>query len=105
MSVSSPSSSSTSRKKVTVKSSDGETFEVEERIALGSGMIKQLLEVNAEPKKTPVLNVTGRVLSLVISYLSRPANPTRPRCWRTGTRLLSKSMPQYCSSSYWEVIS
>ncbi|OWM88858.1 hypothetical protein CDL15_Pgr020812 [Punica granatum] len=73
MSVSSLSSAS--RRKVTLKSSNGETFEVQERIVLKSGTIKQLLEVNAEPKTIPVHNVTGRVLSLVISYLSRHASP------------------------------
>ena len=55
-------------KKVTLKSSDGEIFEVEETVAMESQTIKSLIEDDCANNTIPLPNVTSRILSLVIQY-------------------------------------
>ncbi|XP_030944203.1 SKP1-like protein 1B [Quercus lobata] len=55
-------------KKVTLKSSDGEIFEVEETVAMESQTIKSLIEDDCADNAIPLPNVTSRILSLVIQY-------------------------------------
>ncbi|XP_065628333.1 SKP1-like protein 1B [Quercus suber] len=55
-------------KKVTLKSSDGEIFEVEETVAMESQTIKGLIEDDCADNAIPLPNVTGHILSLVIQY-------------------------------------
>ncbi|XP_050262234.1 SKP1-like protein 1B [Quercus robur] len=57
-----------SLKKVTLKSSDGEIFEVEETVAMESQTIKSLIEDDCANNTIPLPNVTSRILSLVIQY-------------------------------------
>lgn len=58
-------------KKVTLKSSDGETFEVEESVALESQTIKHMIEDDCADNAIPLPNVTGKILSKVIEYCKK----------------------------------
>ena len=60
-----------SSKKVTLKSSDGETFEVEEIVAVESQTIKHMIEDDCADSVIPVPNVTGKILSKVIEYCKK----------------------------------
>ena len=60
-----------SGKKVTLKSSDGETFEVEEAVALESQTIKHMIEDDCADNAIPLPNVTGKILSKVIEYCKK----------------------------------
>ncbi|KAL4616228.1 hypothetical protein ACB092_07G183600 [Castanea dentata] len=57
-------------KKVTLKSSDGEIFEVEESVAMESQTIKNLIEDDCADTSIPLPNVTGHILSLAANYLN-----------------------------------
>ncbi|XP_047328370.1 SKP1-like protein 1B [Impatiens glandulifera] len=61
---------------ITLKSSDGQLFEVEELVALQSQTIKNLIEeclIEDDCANTiiPLLNVTGKIMSKVIEYCKR----------------------------------
>ncbi|XP_058213722.1 SKP1-like protein 1A [Rhododendron vialii] len=60
-------------KKIVLISSDGETFEVEETVALESQTIKHLIEDGCEDKTIPIPNVTGKILAKVIEYCRKHA--------------------------------
>jgi S-phase kinase-associated protein 1 len=64
---------STSGKKIILKSSDNVTFEVEHAIALECKTIKLTIEDNCAEKTEiiPIPNVTGTILSKVIEYLKK----------------------------------
>jgi S-phase kinase-associated protein 1 len=64
---------STSEKKIILKSSDNVTFEVEHAIALECKTIKLTIEDNCAEKTEiiPIPNVTGTILSKVIEYLKK----------------------------------
>ncbi|KAG8474248.1 hypothetical protein CXB51_033647 [Gossypium anomalum] len=55
-------------KKIKLRTSDGEIFEVEEVVALQSPTIKNLYENNCPGNVIPVPGVTGNILSKVIDY-------------------------------------
>ncbi|XP_050233936.1 SKP1-like protein 1B [Mercurialis annua] len=57
--------------KVTLKASDGETFEVEQTVASVSETIKLMIEDGCAGDVIPVPNVTGKILSLVIEYAEK----------------------------------
>ncbi|OVA07438.1 SKP1 component [Macleaya cordata] len=58
---------STAEKKViTLKSSDGVIFEVDEAVALESETIKQMIEDDCADGSIPLPNVTGNILAKVI---------------------------------------
>ncbi|KAA8536615.1 hypothetical protein F0562_029093 [Nyssa sinensis] len=57
-----------SSKKITLKSSDGESFEVEEVVALESQTIKHMIEVDCADSVIPLPNVTSKILAKVIEY-------------------------------------
>ncbi|GLT91971.1 hypothetical protein SLE2022_098310 [Rubroshorea leprosula] len=59
--------SSTGRK-ITLKSSEGETFEVDEAVALESQTIKLVMEDDCAENGIPLPNVTSKILSKVIEY-------------------------------------
>ncbi|EEF52763.1 SKP1-like protein 1B [Ricinus communis] len=61
---------STSRK-ITLKSSDGETFEVDEAVALESQTIKHMIEDDCADNGIPLPNVTSKILSKVIEYCKK----------------------------------
>ncbi|XP_050234264.1 SKP1-like protein 1A [Mercurialis annua] len=61
----------TTSKKVTLRASDGETFEVEQAVASVSQTIKLLIEDGCADGVIPVPNVTGKILSMVLEYAEK----------------------------------
>ncbi|PSS25976.1 SKP1-like protein [Actinidia chinensis var. chinensis] len=58
-------------KVILLKSSDGETFEVEETVALESQTIKHIIEADCADTCIPLPNVTSKILAKVIEYCKR----------------------------------
>ncbi|OMO65551.1 SKP1 component [Corchorus olitorius] len=58
-------------KKITLKSSDGETFEVEEAVAVESQTIKHMIEDDCADSEIPLPNVTSSILSKVLEYCKK----------------------------------
>lgn len=56
---------------IVLKSSDGETFEVEEAVALESQTIKHMIEDDCADTSIPLPNVTSKILAKVIEYCKR----------------------------------
>ncbi|GKA66104.1 SKP1-like protein 1A [Tanacetum coccineum] len=63
--------SSSNNKMIVLKSSDGETFEVEEIVALESQTIKHMIEDDCADTSIPLPNVTSKILSKVIEYCKK----------------------------------
>jgi S-phase kinase-associated protein 1 len=62
---------SSSTKKITLKSSDGETFKVSKMVALESQVIKHLIEEGCAHDAIPLENVTVNILEMVIEYCKK----------------------------------
>lgn len=60
-----------SSKKITLKSYDGETFDVNEEVALESQTIKHMIEDDCADNVIPLPNVTSKTLSKVIEYCKK----------------------------------
>ncbi|GLT42936.1 hypothetical protein SLA2020_169130 [Shorea laevis] len=58
-------------KKITLKSSDGETFEMEEAVAVESQTIKHIIEDGCADGVIPLPNVTSKILSKVLEYCKK----------------------------------
>lgn len=58
-------------RKITLKSSDGEAFEVDESVALESQTIKHMIEDDCADNGIPLPNVTSKILSKVIEYCKK----------------------------------
>ncbi|XP_050262599.1 SKP1-like protein 1A [Quercus robur] len=58
-------------KKVILKSSDGESFEVDESVATESQTIKHIIEDGCADNEIPLPNVTSGILSRVIEYCKK----------------------------------
>ncbi|KAI8027209.1 SKP1-like protein 4 [Camellia lanceoleosa] len=56
---------------IELKSSDGETFEVEEVVAIESQTIKHVIEDGCADTSIPLPNVTSKILAMVIEYCKR----------------------------------
>ncbi|KAK9284564.1 hypothetical protein L1049_023739 [Liquidambar formosana] len=68
-----------SSKKVTLKSSDGESFEVDEIVALESQTIKHMIEDDCADSGIPLPNVTSKILAKVIEYCKKHVEaPPKP---------------------------
>ncbi|XVE93867.1 hypothetical protein REPUB_Repub01dG0231600 [Reevesia pubescens] len=61
-------------KKILLKSSDGETFEVEEAVAVESQTIKHIIEDDCADNEIPLPNVTSKILSKVLDYCKKHAD-------------------------------
>ncbi|KAI8568757.1 hypothetical protein RHMOL_Rhmol02G0225100 [Rhododendron molle] len=70
--------SSSSKKKIILRSSDGVTFEVDEAVAIQSGVIRQRVENDCADGVFPLANVTSGVLSKVIEYCEKHAKSAAP---------------------------
>ncbi|WMV51645.1 hypothetical protein MTR67_045030 [Solanum verrucosum] len=53
---------------ISLRSFDGETFEVDDAVALESETIKHLIEDDCANTSIPLHNVTGKILAKVIEY-------------------------------------
>ncbi|KAI3851580.1 hypothetical protein MKX03_020751 [Papaver bracteatum] len=58
-------------KRVTLKSSDGETFDVKESISLQSQTIKHMIEDDCADNEIPLPSVTSKILAKVIEYCKK----------------------------------
>ncbi|PWA48388.1 S-phase kinase-associated protein 1-like, SKP1/BTB/POZ domain protein [Artemisia annua] len=56
---------------IVLRSSDGETFELEETAALQSETIKHMIEDGCAGSAIPTPNITGKILSKVVEYLNK----------------------------------
>ncbi|XP_019071569.1 SKP1-like protein 1B [Solanum lycopersicum] len=56
---------------IVLRSSDGETFEVDKAVALESQTIKHMIEDNCADTSIPLPNITSKILALVIEYCKR----------------------------------
>ncbi|KAK7852639.1 SKP1-like protein 1A [Quercus suber] len=69
-------SSTSAEKKITLRSSDGEAFEVEEKVATESQTIKHMIE--DDYSEIPLPNVTSNILTLVIEYCKKHVEAADP---------------------------
>ncbi|KAI9081229.1 hypothetical protein K1719_036801 [Acacia pycnantha] len=60
-----------SSKIITLRSSDGESFDIDEAVAVESQTIKHLIEDECATDGIPVPNVTGKILAKVIEYCKK----------------------------------
>jgi S-phase kinase-associated protein 1 len=58
-------------KKITLKSSDGEQFEVDEAVAMESQTIRHMIEDDCADNGIPLPNVNAKILSKVVEYCSK----------------------------------
>ncbi|XP_071703740.1 SKP1-like protein 1B [Rutidosis leptorrhynchoides] len=62
---------SSTAKPIVLKSSDGETFEVDQSVAVESQTIKHMIEDGCADTVIPLPNVTSKILSKVIEYCKK----------------------------------
>ncbi|PIA50655.1 hypothetical protein AQUCO_01200103v1 [Aquilegia coerulea] len=58
-------------KKVTLRSSDGEAFEVDEAVIVQSQTIKHMIEDECASDVIPLANVTSKIMAKVIEYCKK----------------------------------
>ncbi|KAI4374905.1 hypothetical protein MLD38_012843 [Melastoma candidum] len=66
-----------SPKKIILKSSDGESIEVDEAVALESQTIKHMIEDDCADNGIPVPNVNSKILAKVIEYCRKHVDASR----------------------------
>ncbi|KAK1644929.1 hypothetical protein QYE76_062734 [Lolium multiflorum] len=65
-------------KKITLKSSDGEQFEVDEAVVMESQTICHMIEDKCADNGIPLPNVNSKILSKVIEYCNKHAQAAKP---------------------------
>nr|CAB3445219.1 unnamed protein product [Digitaria exilis] len=66
------------KKVITLKSSDGEEFEVEEAVAMESQTIRHMIEDDCADNGIPLPNVNAKILSKVIEYCNKHVAAAKP---------------------------
>uniref|UniRef100_A0A8R7UMT1 SKP1-like protein n=1 Tax=Triticum urartu TaxID=4572 RepID=A0A8R7UMT1_TRIUA len=66
------------KKMITLKSSDGEEFQVEEAVAMESQTIRHMIEDDCADNGIPLPNVESKILSKVIEYCKKHPPPPTP---------------------------
>ncbi|XP_074310407.1 SKP1-like protein 1A [Silene latifolia] len=79
----------TTSKKIMLKSSDGEDFEVDEIVALESQTIKHMIEDECADNAIPLPNVTAKILSKVIEYCKKHVDAAAAKNTDTTTTSIS----------------
>uniref|UniRef100_A0A453MV11 SKP1 component POZ domain-containing protein n=1 Tax=Aegilops tauschii subsp. strangulata TaxID=200361 RepID=A0A453MV11_AEGTS len=64
------------KKMITLKSSDGEEFQVEEAVAMESQTIRHMIEDDCADNGIPLPNVDSKILSKVIEYCKKHVQAT-----------------------------
>uniref|UniRef100_A0A453CR49 SKP1 component POZ domain-containing protein n=1 Tax=Aegilops tauschii subsp. strangulata TaxID=200361 RepID=A0A453CR49_AEGTS len=59
------------KKMITLKSSDGEEFQIEEAVAMESQTIRHMIEDDCADNGIPLPNVDSKILSKVIEYCKK----------------------------------
>ncbi|KAK4781366.1 hypothetical protein SAY86_015468 [Trapa natans] len=68
----------TSMRRITLMSSDGENFEVDEIVALESQTIKHMIEDDCTDNGIPLPNVNSKILSKVVEYCKKHTDASKP---------------------------
>ncbi|XP_074369537.1 SKP1-like protein 1A isoform X1 [Apium graveolens] len=68
----------TSTKKISLKSSDEEYFEVDEKVVFQSNVISHMIQDDCADIMIPVPNVSGRILAKVIEFCMKHAESLDP---------------------------
>ncbi|KAI3698850.1 hypothetical protein L2E82_42718 [Cichorium intybus] len=79
--------SSSNSKVIVLRSSDGETFEVVEAVALESQTIKHMIEHGCADTIIPLPNVTSKIITKVIEYCKKH-NETQNTNDKTAKKIL-----------------
>ncbi|KAJ1277411.1 hypothetical protein BS78_04G002000 [Paspalum vaginatum] len=66
------------KKMVTLKSSDGEEFEVEEVVAMESQTLRHMIEDDCAENGIPLPNVDSKILSKVVEYCNKHVHDAKP---------------------------
>ncbi|KAG1359439.1 SKP1-like protein 1 [Elaeis guineensis] len=72
-------------KKIILKSSDGEVFEVDEMVAMESQTIKHMIEDDCASNGIPLPNVTSKILSKVIEYCKKHVDAAAAAASKSAT--------------------
>ncbi|KAL5200683.1 hypothetical protein ABZP36_021886 [Zizania latifolia] len=67
------------KKMITLKSSDGEEFEVDEAVAMESQTIRHMIEDDCADNGIPLPNVNSKILSKVIEYCNKHVHAASKR--------------------------
>lgn len=63
----------TTPKKISLKSSDGEAFEVDEKVATQSHIINQMIQDDCADNVIPLPNISSKILAKVIEFCMKHA--------------------------------
>ncbi|XP_047074840.1 SKP1-like protein 1 [Lolium rigidum] len=66
------------KKMITLKSSDGDEFKLEEAVAMESQTIRHMIEDDCADNKIPLPNVNSKILSKVIEYCNKHVQVAKP---------------------------
>ncbi|XP_073034182.1 SKP1-like protein 1A isoform X1 [Primulina eburnea] len=87
------SSADASKKTIMLKSSDGDTFEVEELVAMESLTIRNIIEDDCADAVIPLPNVTSKILTKVIEYCKRHVQAESEADAADGVTMAADKLP------------